>query len=53
MTKIILMTRDEMISDLLGGWKNPYKMNNEELEIYYNNEFYGGFNGITYKIKRG
>lgn len=49
--KVVYKTRCEMIEDLAGGWRNAHKLSNSELEIYYNNEFYGGFQGITYKVK--
>ena len=50
MRKQVYLTRQQMITDLLGSWKNPYKLSDEELEDYYNDEFYGGFEGITFVL---
>lgn len=46
----ILITREEMLKDLEGSYKNAALMNDEELEIYYNNEFYVGFEGKEYLL---
>jgi len=51
MKNVIYKTRSEMEVDLTGGWKDARKLSNKELEIYYNNEFYGGFDGVTYKVR--
>ena len=40
-----------MEEDLEGSWRKYWLMSNEELEIYYNNEFYVGFHGYEFKIK--
>lgn len=50
MKEVILITRKKAIEDLEGSSKNAFRMSNEELEIYYNNEFYLGFEGKEFKI---
>lgn len=46
----VLISKEEMIEDLKGSSKNAELMSDEELEIYYNNEFYIGFDGKEYVL---
>lgn len=48
---VIFKTKEEMIKDLEGSSINVLKLSNEELELFYNNQFYIGFYGKVYKIK--
>lgn len=47
----IIIDRDKMIKDLEKCNPQAFKLDDKELEILYNNEFYAGFYGKEYKLK--
>lgn len=49
--KVKYLSKEEMLKDLEGVYFNPHLIDDEELEIKYNNEFYSGFYGVVYKLK--